>query len=251
VEAEHAIEAGEATAAPILQKLIGVIAMQEIDVMQKYFSDDAWAEWKHHYEDWPSPEWQALYRDISAVLGADPASTAAQALADRWMALTLGEATVPGVRTGLMKAWADREHWPPALKRRMAEFSIEQATRFVNDALWERWEAERQASVRAGTMATPRVSESRRALFRECTQILGADPSSEGARSVVSRWRALVEEETGGDEETRAAMLKAFRGRKNWPVGMKRYWASTYELDVETWEKVTDFIERAATSLSP
>ena len=28
---------------------------------------------------------------------------------------------------------------------------------------------------------------------------------------------------------------------------MKRYIASLYELDVDTWQRVTDFIERAAT----
>jgi hypothetical protein len=28
---------------------------------------------------------------------------------------------------------------------------------------------------------------------------------------------------------------------------MKRYMASLYELDVETWQRVTDFLERAAT----
>ena len=40
-------------------------------------------------------------------------------------------------------------------------------------------------------------------------------------------------------------MLKAFRGRRSWPVGMKRYWASLYEMDADTWERVTDFIEKA------
>jgi hypothetical protein len=28
---------------------------------------------------------------------------------------------------------------------------------------------------------------------------------------------------------------------------MKRYMASLYELDLDTWQRVTDFIERAAT----
>ena len=245
-EAEDAIDAGPAAAAPILQKVIKVIAMQDIDVMRKYYSDDAWAQWKHHYEDWPSPDWQALYRDIAAASDADPAGDTAQALAARWIALTQRETPMAAIRTGLMKAWADRDHWPPALRRKMAEFNIEQASRFIGEALWVRWDADREAQQRAGTAAPPRVSEARRALFRDCAAVLDADPSSDAAQSVIARWRALLDAETGGDQDTRAQMLKAFRGRRSWPAGMKRYWASTYEMDAATWEKVTDFIERAA-----
>jgi hypothetical protein len=88
VEAEHTLDAGAAGAAPILQKVIRVIAMQDIDVMRKYFSDDAWAIGKQHFDDWPSGEFQALYCDVSAALDTDPAGAAAQALADRWIALS-------------------------------------------------------------------------------------------------------------------------------------------------------------------
>ena len=42
-------------------------------------------------------------------------------------------------------------------------------------------------------------------------------------------------------------MTEAFSRRRHWPFGMKRYMASLYELDLETWQRVTDFLERAAT----
>jgi DNA-binding transcriptional MerR regulator len=246
VEAEQAIDAGMESAGPILQRVIRVMSMQDIDVMKKYYSEEAWAEWKHHYEDWPSQEWQELYRDIAAASGADPAGDAAQALAVRWIELTQTNIPMASIRTGLRKAWADREHWPPGLKRRMAEFDIERATQFVNEALWIKWDAERETQRREGTAAPPRVSESLRALFRDAAAILGADPSSEAAQTVAARWRAIVDASSGGDEETKAEMLKGFRSRKSWPTGLKRYWASTYEMDPDLWEKVTDFIERSA-----
>jgi MerR family transcriptional regulator, thiopeptide resistance regulator len=246
VEAEHALDAGAAAAAPILQKVIRVIAMQDIDVMRKYFSDEAWAAGRQHFGEWPSGDFQALYRDVAAALDTDPADSDAQALADRWIALTLAAPKGSGVRTGLFRAWADREHWPPVLKRKIAEFNIEQATRFINQVLWIRWDAEREAQQRAGTSAPPRVSERRRLLYRDCSAILDQNPSSQAAQSIVARWHTIVDDETGGDEDTRAAMLKSFSGRRNWPDGFKRYWASTYEMDAETWERVADFIERAA-----
>ena len=123
--------------------------------MRKYYSDEAWEAWKHHYEDWPPDEWRALYRDIIAAIGSDPKGPVAQALCDRWLSIVQGASPQPAVRTGLIKAWADREHWPAALKRRAAEYDIERATRFIGEALWERWEAERLERERAGTPAPP------------------------------------------------------------------------------------------------
>jgi hypothetical protein len=127
----------------------------------------------------------------------------------------------------------------------VAEYDIERATRFIGEALWERWEAERLERERAGAPAPPRVSESQRRLFRDWSAILGSDPLSEEARALVARWRALLEAETGGDEEITRDMLDAFSRRRQWPDGMKRYVASLYEVDVDTWRRVTDFIERA------
>jgi DNA-binding transcriptional MerR regulator len=246
VEAEHTLDAGAPAAAPILQQVIRVIAMQDIDVMRKYFSDEAWAAGRRHFSDWPSTEFQALYRDVAAALDTDPAGAAAQSLADRWMALTRVASGGSGVRAGLVSAWADREHWPARLKRRIAEFNIEQAIRFINQVLWIRWDAEREAQQRAGTSAPPRVSERRRLLYRDCVTILDQGPSSQEAQSIVARWHAIVDDEVDGDENLKAAMLTSFKGRSSWPAGLTRYWASLYDMDAATWERVAEFIERAA-----
>jgi len=244
-EAERSAGAGTDTAASILQGVIRVIAMQDVDVMRKYFSDEAWERGREHFDDWPSQEWQALYRDVAAALDADPAGPAAQALADRWMALALTAPAGSGVRAGLVKAWADREHWPPALRRKITEFNIERAIRFVGEAMWTRWDAEREATERAGTAAPPRVSERRRLLYRDCLAILAESPSGPAAQSIVERWHAIVDDEADGDEEAKAATLKAFSRRGSWPEAFKRYWASLYGMDADSWERVADFIERA------
>ena len=244
--AEQSVASGTPPAI-ILQKVIRVISLQDIDVMRRYFSDETWEKGREHFNDWPSREWQALYRDVAAALGADPAGPTAQALADRWIALATA-ATGSGMRTALHRAWADREHWPPVLKRKITEFNIEQATRFINEALWIRWDAEREAQAQAGTAAPPRVSEHRRTLYRDCAEILDESPAGPSAQAILARWQAIVDEETGGDEAIRAGMLKAFRARDTWPAGLKRYWASLYNMDAATWERVADFIERAHSS---
>jgi hypothetical protein len=123
---------------------------------------------------------------------------------------------------------------------------VDRATRFIGEALWERWENERLEKQRAGDPAPPRVTESRRALYRDCSDLLGSDPASQQAQAIVIRWRALVDAETGGDEDIKRDVLDALARRHQWPDGMKRYTASLYELDVDTWQRVTDFIERAA-----
>jgi DNA-binding transcriptional MerR regulator len=246
-EAEVAVATGTSSTTAILQEVIRVMEMQDVDVMRKYYSDEAWAQWKHHYENWPPEEWRALYHDIIASIDSDPKGPIAQALTDRWLTIVQGASPEPAVRTGLIKAWADREHWPAALRRRVAEYDIERATRFIGEAIWERWEAERLERERAGAPAPPRAPESRRALFRDCASLLESDPSSREAQSLVARWRALVDAETLGDEELKRDALDAFARRRQWPNGMRRYIASLYELDVDTWQRVTDFIERAAT----
>ena len=109
-----------------------------IAVMKKYYSEEAWERHKRYYEEGPSPEWRQLYRDGEALLGTDPGSEAAQALEERWFELSRrayeGD---PEVMTDSPTAWMDREHWPPVMKQRMAEFKIEEVTAFIKlAALW-------------------------------------------------------------------------------------------------------------------
>jgi DNA-binding transcriptional MerR regulator len=241
--AEQALERDATKETPILQQVIKAMNMQDVEAMRRYYSDEAWEQWKHYYDDWPSAEWRDLYREIGAALEIDPAGERAQALADGYLAMAK-RSPAGAIRTGLMKAWIDREHWPASLRRRLAEFDIERATEFVNEALWIRWDREREERARKGEVP-PRASPSRRALFREWLGLIGTDPRGPVAQALAVQWRELLERECGGDEETKADMRRAFRARQAWPTGMKRYFASLYDADLETWDRVTDFIERA------
>jgi MerR family transcriptional regulator, thiopeptide resistance regulator len=230
-----------------LQDLIGAIGMPDIEAMRKYFSDDEWAAWKGHFEDWPPLEWRELFRDVGRVLDSDPASPEVQALADRWLALNRSDPHSPAARAGIRRAWLDRENWPPEMKRRLAQFDVERAVRFIAEALWLRWDEERQARERAGA-APPRVSATKRDLFHDWVTILGDDPASERAQTLLGRWREQIDWETAGDEEMKARIMKSFENRRLWPLGLKRYHATLFDTDLETWERVTDLIEQAGAS---
>ena len=245
IDAEHAAASESAPVTAILQRVIRVMNMQDVEVMRKYYSDEAWAQWRHYYDDWPSPTWQSLYREINAAIGCDPAAPLAQALADRWQALTKADAVTPAVRTGLIRAWADREHWPSSLKRRMEEFDVERATRFIADALWVRWADQQDATRHRGGPGIPRVTDSRRALFDEWATLLDRRPGSDQVQALLTRWQALLDVETAGDETITSDHAALVQRRHLWPAGLRRYIASLYDTDADTWSRVTDFIEQA------
>jgi DNA-binding transcriptional MerR regulator len=123
---EAAVATGRPDRAAILRRIFEVSNMNdEIEVMKKYYSTaEAWEKARRFYEEGPSREWQELYRDVAATLGEDPSGQKAQALADRWLTLSL-RGYDSEFRTSSMTAWMDREHWPPSVKRRIDEFSLE------------------------------------------------------------------------------------------------------------------------------
>jgi DNA-binding transcriptional MerR regulator len=247
--AESGLEAApDGTAA--LQALTEVISMHDgIDEMRKYYSDGVWEAWRTHYEAWPPAAWRELYRDVNALLDADaapdPTSAAAQALGSRWLAVDKGETANGAVRTGLRRAWADREHWPSWMQARLAEHRVERATRFINTVLWERWEAERVERERRGHAAPARVSEARIRLYRDCATAFAEDPSSDLAQGLVRRWRAILDTECGGDTATVREQIRAWRGRRDWAPAMLRYTASCYDMDAVAWQRAADFLESA------
>src|SRR5712692_4126430 len=116
--------------------------------------------------------------------------------------------------------------------------------RFVGESSWARWEAKRAKAASTAPRAPDRISVSRLALFREIATALDRDPSGEAARPLVARWDALLDAETGGDAETKAAMRKAWADRRNWPDGMRRYVASLYDAEPDAWERVAAFVTR-------
>ena len=149
------------------------------------------------------------------------------------------------IRAGMRQAWADREHWPDALRAQLTEHRVDRALTFINIVLWERWDAERLARERAGDLAPARVSDARRDLSRDCAAALASSQGAAAAPELVARWRAILDEECGGDEEIAREQIRAWRGRREWAPGLLRYTASCYEMDATTWLQVADFIESA------
>jgi hypothetical protein len=78
--------------------------------------------------------WQALWLEIGAALGDDPASERAQALAARWMELSARSGGGAGVKAGHIKAWRDRRNWPDMIKPYVASFKLDQVAEFIGKA---------------------------------------------------------------------------------------------------------------------
>jgi hypothetical protein len=122
---------------------------------------------------------------------------------------------------------------------------VDRATRFVNAVLWERWEAERLERERHGHAAPARVSDARIDLYRDCAAAVSEDPAGLTAQRLVARWQAILDGECGGDAETIDQQVAAWRSRRTWAPAMRRYMASCYAMDVDSWLHAADFLEAA------
>jgi DNA-binding transcriptional MerR regulator len=128
--AEESMAAGKPADPATLRKIIEVIDMQNsIELMKKYYTGEAWERRRRYYEDGPSAEWLQLYRDANALLAGDPASEAAQTVADRWLKLSVRAWTGdPDVQTDSPTAWMDRANWPAAMKQRLPNTTSRKST---------------------------------------------------------------------------------------------------------------------------
>ena len=124
----------------VLSRLADVIdTPREAAAMARYFSPDAWELARPFYEDWPSPHWVPLYREIAAAIPEGPGSAHAEDLFRRWNTLghsfwrelTSDPDLSQKLHDGFARAWRDREHWPEALKRRFADYHINEIAVFL------------------------------------------------------------------------------------------------------------------------
>lgn len=254
--AEEALESGQPASAAILKKIIEVIEMQnDVEVMKRYYSsEEEWQRRKRYYEEGPSQEWQQLYRDIVDSLDADPAGDRAQDLAGRWLHLSMracaGDAEH---QTDSRVAWMDREHWPPTMKRRMAEFNLEAVNGFVQRASancrkkyfsedgWRKWvEIRMQAPMSGPNMWQVRVD-----LFRDIHASIGGDPASERAQSLASRWSAHLEQWSQGDTSVKQGLLLSWADRKNWSPILRWVEVALTRLRDDEFDQAADFLDAA------
>lgn len=261
--AEEALEPGKPADPAILKRIIEVIDMQnDVEAMKKYYStEEAWQLNRKHYEEGPSEEWKQLYRDVAAALGDDPASERAQALADRWLKLTVrawsGDPTVP---SGNMTAWMDRANWPPAMKQRIAEFRLEEVFEFIkqvgvcsrkkyfSEQAWAK-----VLELQKGTTDTDFSAkwQARVDLFRDIVAALDEDPAGEIAQALAARWMAMLDASSRGDPEVKAGAMRVWADRRNWPATLRWQMEGLYRATPEQFEQAADFIERARAASVP
>jgi hypothetical protein len=253
--AEKALDLGHPARPAILKHIIEVMDMQrDIELMKQYYSEEAWERRRRYYEQGPAEEWQALYREVRAVLGEDPASDKAQEVADRWLTLAVRSYTGdPDVQTDSMTAWMDREHWPPAMKRRIAEFNLEEVTEFIKQAAisspkryfseqaWGTWIALRNRSPEE----LSRSWQARVDLFRDIESALGADPAGETAQALARRWMAQMDETSAGDPGVKAGLMKQWADRPHWPATLRWQVEGLHMMSSEQFEQAADFIDAA------
>jgi MerR family transcriptional regulator, thiopeptide resistance regulator len=229
----------------ILAELMEVLAMAGVDVLKKYFSEDAWIRWRSRHASWPSSEWIALYREAQSGLDEDPAGQHAQDLARRCIALfeadTDGD---PAVRTALRKASQNHDEWLSVVKAAMPEVDVERVSRFLANAAWARWDAPDGRSYET-PMVRPRASASTTALLHEFATALDEDPRSARVQQLLARWAGLIEAQSGDDPQIREQIRRAAARWRNWPDGMRRWVAYTYGMNVTTWERVMALIDAA------
>jgi DNA-binding transcriptional MerR regulator len=104
---------------------------------------------------------------------------------------------------------------------------------FIREAIWTRWEIERAGRADPGPRAPDRAAPSRVALFHELAGALGEDPAGIRALGLAREWRAAIDDTT----------WEAVRHRDAWPVGMRAYVASLYDVTPDVWEPVVAFVE--------
>jgi DNA-binding transcriptional MerR regulator len=262
--AEESMAAGKRVDPTTLRRIIEVIDMQNsAELMKKYYSEEAWERRRAYYENGPSPEWVQLYRDANALLGEDPARDAAQALADRWLKLSIRAwAGDPDVQTDSPAAWMDRQNWPAAMKQRMLEYHREEVAAFIqrvamcarkkyfSEAAWTRFEKLRERRLTA-TDVRAALWQERLDLFHDIEAALQEDPAGEKGTTFARRWMAQFDEESGGDPEVKAGLLNCWADRRNWTATVRWYMEGLAMMNTERFNRAADFLDEACRSTVP
>jgi DNA-binding transcriptional MerR regulator len=141
-DAEQSFQTGQPLDPAIVRRIMTVIDVQDYrDAMRTYHSDEGWAEIERRRRDTPDQheaaeegtrKWLALFKDVEAALGEDPASAGAQALLDRCDALiyefTRGHKEIT---QGVARAWNDRPNWPAKMRHLSEPFSDRRIWTFI------------------------------------------------------------------------------------------------------------------------
>jgi DNA-binding transcriptional MerR regulator len=193
-DAERDLEAGKPPSPAVWRKIMEAIdGRNDISVMKSYYSEGAWGKRKHHYENWPSPELQEIYRDLIAAQGEDPGGVTLQAIKARMLnLLNLRVTGDPEVQAGAWEAWKDRAHWPLLLYEKVQQFQIEKAVEILALAMAANWK--RFTASEAWTRLEERQrnpTEPWNQWYVRMREALEEDPPGEKLHAIVVRMTEL------------------------------------------------------------
>jgi DNA-binding transcriptional MerR regulator len=251
VNAETVLQSGQPAGAPVFKKIIEAIEMQvgtedATEFMKNYYRGEAWVRFKAHHTDWPSQEWNQLFRDITSSLTDDPASDRAQGLAARWRRLRVRDtAGDPRVHAGLLKAWADSQFWPDAVQEQFSAFNLLEISQFIakafaayrskhfGDIVWvEQLDSftieEKERFPLAAADLSFKIEESH-----------DNDPAGEAGQALAARWMEVIESRTGARRGMNMPYESVLRWMDGWPAQIHQ------KLRTLSMEKNGEFILKA------
>jgi MerR family transcriptional regulator, thiopeptide resistance regulator len=232
--------AGGVSDMPALRRLIEVTSVpSDVDVMKRYYSDEAWGKWKSYYQT------VELLTEIEGKLDLDPGCEAAETLLKRWharwLAITGGDWAI---YRGLMRAWEDRAHWPQSIRARASIGRWEKVLRFLGEAAWALMA--KNCARSSSRFAIPFTGcESRIGFFQDVGDAMDGEPTGPRGQALAERWEAIIDSEAAGDPERRARLLQSWRSRRHWPGQMQGWVAGLYMMSPERWSAAGTFLDRA------
>ena len=255
-DAESAMQRDQAPEAKVLATIIAAFKeMNNMEFMEKYFSEEAWEKWSGRRKRLPldakkqsAQAWIELYREAEGILDKDPSSEAAQDLTARW--LTLEDAASEGdkgIKAGFRKAWLDRQNWPAKDRERIEQFNLEKIADFIGQAMSasmkkyysnEAWAKLTKLRKETDVASRQQTWAAWRELFRDVDASLDEHPASKAAQELATRWMNLVEESTGDDPDVKAGAYKAWQNRQAWSESLQEQFAE-FRLD-----KIAQFIQK-------
>jgi len=98
----------------------------------------------------------------------------------------------------------------------------EDMRKYYSDDAWAELTRRREAMTEKLREIAMEGTRKWQALYADVAASLDQDPAGPNARALVDRWDALVEEFTGGNQEIKEGLGRAWKDRENWSDAMKK-----------------------------
>jgi DNA-binding transcriptional MerR regulator len=124
----------------LFRKIVEEIEMEtQTEWMKQYYTqeqlDELSKRWRPEMQEQVTKDWNSLFQDAESLANEDPASSKAQALAERWekqiAAFTGGN---PEIADSLKKLYQDKKNWPETAKKQWGPSLSKTAEEFINQA---------------------------------------------------------------------------------------------------------------------